>query len=190
MQSRRKVSSLSDRSDTSEQGIVSGGEESPGILSDDQQPESPTDSNENDETAKNMPWLKAVIDLITSYNYYCTHKGYCHPFCYKRHMRSCTRLIKATRKVSIGPVQISKITSTLCMHILQVYGEEFGFNFDVDHPTGEATVITASKSSARTRSTRKVSEQSSTQTSPSKRKDSLSRKDRYVIVWLSLSIIY
>ncbi|KAH8311397.1 hypothetical protein KR044_006087 [Drosophila immigrans] len=157
MQSRRKVSSLSDRSDTSEQGMVSGGEESPGILSDDQQPESPTDSNENDETAKNMPWLKAVIDLITSYNYYCTHKGYCHPFCYKRHMRSCTRLIKATRKV---------------------YGEEFGFNFDMDNPTVEPTVISASKSSARPRSTRKVSEQSSTQTSPSKRKDSLSRKDR------------
>lgn len=32
IQSRRKVSSLSDRSDTSEPGIVSGGEESPGIL--------------------------------------------------------------------------------------------------------------------------------------------------------------
>lgn len=99
MQSRRKVSSLSDRSDTSEQGMISGGEESPGILSDDQQPESPTDSNENDDTAKNMPWLKAIIDLMSSYNYYCTHKGYCHPFCYKRHMRSCTRLVKATRKV-------------------------------------------------------------------------------------------
>ncbi|XP_017461963.1 PREDICTED: protein unc-80 homolog, partial [Rhagoletis zephyria] len=97
IQSRRKVSSLSDRSDTSEQGMVSG-EESPGILSDDQQPESPTDSNETDDTAKNMPWLKAVIDLITSYNYYCPHKGYCHPYCYKRHMRACTRLIKATRK--------------------------------------------------------------------------------------------
>lgn len=115
MQSRRKVSSLSDRSDTSEQGMVSGGEESPGILSDDQQPESPTDSNENDETAKNMPWLKAVIDLITSYNYYCTHKGYCHPFCYKRHMRSCTRLIKATRKVDpreTNPRIYSKQSST------------------------------------------------------------------------------
>ncbi|XP_017847563.1 protein unc-80 homolog [Drosophila busckii] len=157
MQSRRKVSSLSDRSDTSEQGIISGGEESPGILSDDQQPESPTDSNENDETAKNMPWLKAVIDLLTSYNYYCSHKGYCHPFCYKRHMRSCTRLIKATRKV---------------------YGEEFGFSFDADHPTVEPTVISSAKSTARPRSTRKVSEQSSTQTSPSKRKDSLCRKDR------------
>ncbi|XP_068157117.1 protein unc-80 homolog [Drosophila tropicalis] len=158
MQSRRKVSSLSDRSDTSEQGMISGGEESPGILSDDQQPESPTDSNENDDTAKNMPWLKAIIDLMSSYNYYCTHKGYCHPYCYKRHMRSCTRLIKATRKV---------------------YGEEFGFTFDADHPTVEPLVINSSKThSSRPRSTRKVSEQSSTQTSPSKRKDSLSRKDR------------
>ncbi|EDW38859.1 GL13705 [Drosophila persimilis] len=157
-QSRRKVSSLSDRSDTSEQGMISGGEESPGILSDDQQPESPTDSNENDDTAKNMPWLKAVIEMMSSYNYYCTHKGYCHPFCYKRHMRSCTRLIKATRKV---------------------YGEEFGFTFDADHPTVEPTVISSSKPhTSRARSTRKVSEQSSTQTSPSKRKDSLSRKDR------------
>lgn len=32
IQSRRKVSSISDRSDTSEPGIASGGEESPGIL--------------------------------------------------------------------------------------------------------------------------------------------------------------
>lgn len=103
IQSRRKVSSLSDRSDTSEQGVASGGEDdhgSPGILSDDQQPESPTDSNETDDTAKNMPWLKAVIELIGSYNFYCPHKGYCHPYCYKRHMRACSRLIKATRKVS------------------------------------------------------------------------------------------
>lgn len=124
MQSRRKVSSLSDRSDTSEQGMVSGGEESPGILSDDQQPESPTDSNENDETAKNMPWLKAVIDLITSYNYYCTHKGYCHPFCYKRHMRSCTRLIKATRKVGYCPrtVRIPETTPLYIPYIEYVAG--------------------------------------------------------------------
>lgn len=32
IQSRRKVSSISDRSDTSEPGVASGGEESPGIL--------------------------------------------------------------------------------------------------------------------------------------------------------------
>lgn len=34
------------------------GEESPGVLSDDQPPESPSDSNESDDTNKNMPWLK------------------------------------------------------------------------------------------------------------------------------------
>lgn len=41
-------------------GDVSG-EESPGVLSDDQPPESPSDSNEADDTSKNMPWLKVGI---------------------------------------------------------------------------------------------------------------------------------
>lgn len=57
---KRKVSSLSDRSDTSEPGVPgeASGEESPGILSDDQPPESPSDSNDTDDTTKNMPWMK------------------------------------------------------------------------------------------------------------------------------------
>lgn len=59
IQSKRKVSSLSDRSDTSEPGAADGSEEeSPGVLSDDQPPESPNDSNDNDDTSNNMPWLK------------------------------------------------------------------------------------------------------------------------------------
>ena len=74
VQSKRKVSSLSDRSDTSEQGgggEVSG-EESPGILSDDQPPESPSDSNDTDDTSKNMPWLKvSVCDFHKYPNLYC-----------------------------------------------------------------------------------------------------------------------
>ncbi|KAF4517233.1 hypothetical protein B566_EDAN005287 [Ephemera danica] len=58
IQSKRKVSSLSDRSDTSDHGehagggggdAGSGGEESPGVLSDEQPPESPSDSNDTDE---------------------------------------------------------------------------------------------------------------------------------------------
>jgi hypothetical protein len=62
VQSKRKVSSLSDRSDTSEQGVGEvSGEESPGILSDEQQPESPSDSNDSDDTAKNMPWMKVNV---------------------------------------------------------------------------------------------------------------------------------
>lgn len=59
IQSKRKVSSISDRSDTSEPGVAeASGEESPGILSDDQPPESPSDSNDTDETTKHMPWMK------------------------------------------------------------------------------------------------------------------------------------
>lgn len=63
MQSKRKVSSISDRSDTSDHGADgagSGGEESPGVLSDEQPPESPSDSNETDDgcCSKNMPWIK------------------------------------------------------------------------------------------------------------------------------------
>lgn len=98
---QRKVSSLSDRSDNSEQGAASGGEEeSPGILSDDQPPESPSD-HEADEISKNFPWLRAVLGIINSFNYYCTHQNFCHPYCFKRHMRAATRLMKSVRKVRI-----------------------------------------------------------------------------------------
>lgn len=102
IQSRRKVSSLSDRSDNSEQGAASGGEEesSPGILSDDQPPDSPNDSNDSDETSKNFPWMRAVTSLINSFNFYCTHQNFCHPYCYKRHTRAATRLMKSVRKVN------------------------------------------------------------------------------------------
>jgi hypothetical protein len=66
VQSKRKVSSLSDRSDTSEQGVGDvSGEESPGILSDDQPPESPSDSNDTDDTAKSMPWMKVNVHFFT-----------------------------------------------------------------------------------------------------------------------------
>lgn len=37
------------------------GEESPGILSDDQPPESPSDSNDTEDTS--MPWLKVNVQL-------------------------------------------------------------------------------------------------------------------------------
>lgn len=121
IQSKRKVSSLSDRSDTSEPGVASGGEESPGILryarckiikiriliilfyfifSDDQPPESPSDSNETDDTGKNLPWMRAVLQVTNSFNFYCNHQNFCHPYCYRRHMRASCRLIKAVRKVN------------------------------------------------------------------------------------------
>ncbi|XP_038122393.1 protein unc-80 homolog isoform X5 [Culex quinquefasciatus] len=158
IQSRRKVSSLSDRSDNSEPGQVSGGEESPGILSDDhdQPPESPCDSNESDETAKNLPWLRSVTALLNSFNFYCDHQNFCHPYCYRRHMRAASRLVKAVRKV---------------------YGEEFGLV-----PMAFTNVTEAGKNSTRrdrTKHGRKVSEGSS-QTSPSRRKDSIPKRDRII----------
>ncbi|XP_037051116.1 protein unc-80 homolog isoform X4 [Bradysia coprophila] len=152
IQSRRKVSSLSDRSDTSEPGAASGGEESPGILSDEQPPESPSDSNETDDTGKNLPWMRPVLQLMNSFNYYCTHQNFCHPYCYRRHMRASTRLIKAVRKV---------------------YGEEFGVIANQDGLAGNNR---GDRRRDRSRS-RKVSDQSSIQTSP-KRKESLAKKER------------
>lgn len=101
IQSKRKVSSISDRSDTSEPGVPgeASGEESPGVLSDDQPPESPSDSNDTDDTTKNMPWLKVMVQVSNSFYYYCNHQNFCHPFCYRRIMRGCSRLVKAVRKV-------------------------------------------------------------------------------------------
>ncbi|CAN7996167.1 unnamed protein product, partial [Ixodes pacificus] len=63
IKSRRKVSAVSDRSDTSERADVSG-EESPGVLSDEPAPESPVDLLAADgedaaAIAARMPWLKA-----------------------------------------------------------------------------------------------------------------------------------
>lgn len=74
IQSKRKVSSLSDRSDTSEPGGAEGSEEeSPGVLSDEQPPESPNDSNDIDDTSKNMPWLKVItipkIEMLKYFTY-------------------------------------------------------------------------------------------------------------------------
>ncbi|KAK2588606.1 hypothetical protein KPH14_006375 [Odynerus spinipes] len=154
IQSKRKVSSLSDRSDTSEPGLGGevSGEESPGILSDDQPPESPSDSNETDETNKNFPWMKVLVQVSNSFNFYCSHQNFCHPFCHRRQMRASSRLIKSVRKI---------------------YGEEFG----ILNGTGMFDIDTDKKEDGKKdKRSRKVSEQASTQVSPVRRKDSVGRK--------------
>uniref|UniRef100_T1IVG6 Uncharacterized protein n=1 Tax=Strigamia maritima TaxID=126957 RepID=T1IVG6_STRMM len=101
IKSKRKVSAISDRSDTSEHADASG-EESPGILSDEQAPESPNEvTAESDDStlSRNMPWLKVVVQITNSFNYVCKHQQFCHPNCYRRQMRACSRLVKAVRKV-------------------------------------------------------------------------------------------
>ncbi|XP_038219466.1 protein unc-80 homolog isoform X2 [Zerene cesonia] len=127
IQSRRKVSSLSDRSDTSEvypgtggtvimpNEVDSGGEESPGVLSDDHDhpPDSP-DSNSTDlpDNNKGYPWLKVMVKFLNSFNYVCCHQNFCHPYCYRRNMRATVRLVKSVRKIygeKFGP-EISTAT--------------------------------------------------------------------------------
>ncbi|CAH1135888.1 unnamed protein product [Ceutorhynchus assimilis] len=155
IQSKRKVSSLSDRSDTSEPGVAGevSGEESPGVLSDDQPPESPSDSNETDDTAKNMPWLKVMVQTSNDLFYFCNHQNFCHPFCHRRVMRGCSRLIKAVRKV---------------------YGEEFGV---IDDKFTNDTNV-KKKANKKEKNNRKVSDQTSSQVSPIRRKDSVGKKER------------
>ncbi|XP_067144484.1 protein unc-80 homolog isoform X1 [Centruroides vittatus] len=105
--SRRKVSAISDRSDTSERADVSG-DESPGVLSDDQPPESPVDLiDANGSIGKNFPWLKVVVQLLETLNFSCHHQHHCNLNCHYRQIRACNRLSKA-----------------LC----KVYGEEFNFS--------------------------------------------------------------
>ncbi|XP_066582663.1 protein unc-80 homolog [Prorops nasuta] len=154
IQSKRKVSS--DRSYTSEPGLCGevSGEESPGILSDDQPPESPSDSNETDETNKNFPWMKVLVQVSSSFNFYCSHQNYCHPYCHRRQMRAAGRLIKSVRKV---------------------YGEKFGIlngagMFDLD--------MDKKDDGKKDKRNRKISEQTSAQVSPVRRKDSVGRKNK------------
>ncbi|KAK6643812.1 hypothetical protein RUM43_000075 [Polyplax serrata] len=156
IQSKRKVSSLSDRSDTSEPGAAGeiSGEESPGILSDDQPPESPSDSNETDDTSKNMPWMKVVVQFAHSFNFFCSHQSFCHPFCYRRHMRACERLMKAVRRV---------------------YGEENILLKAMEEEVEEKQQEIKKEKLGRGR---KVSDQTSIQASPVRRKDSFGRKDK------------
>lgn len=154
---KRKVSSLSDRSDTSEPGAQGeqSGEESPGILSDEQPPESPSDSNDTDDTAKNMPWMKVAIHVANSFNYYCTHQNFCHPYCYRRHMRACRRLIQAVRKV---------------------YGDKFGL---LDDKSDMGLQFKSKEETKKDKNRgRKMEAQAHQQTSPIRRKDSMGKRDR------------
>lgn len=112
------------------------------FFSDEPPPESPCDSNETDETSKTLPWTKSVLKFINSFNFYCTHQNYCHPCCYRRHIRASARLLRSARKV---------------------YGDKFG----IDESQNEVTVGSArggSHSKDRQRN-RKVSDQNNSQTS-------------------------
>ncbi|XP_071534011.1 protein unc-80 homolog isoform X8 [Panulirus ornatus] len=153
VRSRRKVSAVSERSDTSEhlEQEVSG-EESPGVLSNEDLPESPSDGDLDEESlTSNMPWLKVVVRISSLYNIMCTHQTYCHPHCYKRNMRACRRLMHALRKM---------------------YGEEFEEQEEEAVGAGEG----ARDNKKEKKQGRKASEQG--HSSPLKRKESFALRDK------------
>ncbi|XP_066978451.1 protein unc-80 homolog isoform X1 [Macrobrachium rosenbergii] len=155
VRSRRKVSSVSERSDTSEhlEPEVSG-EESPGVLSNEDLPDSPNDGDLDEESlTSTMPWIKVVVRMFSLYNMTCTHQNYCHPHCYKRNMRACKRLMHAVRKM---------------------YGEEFE-----EQEEEVVNPVTRGRDKKDKKPTRKASEQGAGgHGSPLRRKESFARRDK------------
>ncbi|KAK7491630.1 hypothetical protein BaRGS_00017083 [Batillaria attramentaria] len=101
----RKISSHSLQSDAKFVEEESVGQfedaESVTMLSDETQ-ESPVERDqevEDEHLCASLPWLKVVVQLANLSNFVCTHQGYCHPNCYERQRRCCSRLTAALRKV-------------------------------------------------------------------------------------------
>ena len=43
--------------------------------------------------------LQVVVQLANLSNFICNHQNYCHPDCYERQRRSCSRMVTAMKKV-------------------------------------------------------------------------------------------
>ena len=117
IRSRRKVSGISERSDTSDRAGDLSGDESGGVLSDDGQhsaqpaadggflmtygkyPNFNLLEQDDQRLCANMPWFRVVNQLLLSLDYSCKHVNGCTKFCYRRQMLSCSRLIKTISKI-------------------------------------------------------------------------------------------
>ncbi|ESO92838.1 hypothetical protein LOTGIDRAFT_232936 [Lottia gigantea] len=100
----RKVSSQSLQSEAKfveEDPVLTEDTESVTMLSDDTQ-ESPGERDqevEDEQLYQDLPWIKVVVQIANLSNFICPHHNYCHPNCYERQRRSCSRLITALRKI-------------------------------------------------------------------------------------------
>ena len=107
---KRKISSiaseLSSDKDADGGGISPAPEDSPKVIEEKRDPMAEEMAKfdipdpDEPELELSMPWLKVISRLINSFNFYCTHQGFCHPNCYRRQMRATKRIMKATRHVS------------------------------------------------------------------------------------------
>lgn len=64
------------------------------------------------------PSLQVVMQIANSFNFYCSHQSFCHPFCYRRHMRACSRLMKSVRRVRLWavPAVLVKYSNSLVIY--------------------------------------------------------------------------
>ena len=107
---KRKISSiaseLSSDKDADGGGISPAPEDSPKVIEEKRDPMAEEMAKfdipdpDEPELEISMPWLKVISRLINSFNFYCTHQGFCHPNCYRRQMRATKRIMEATRHVS------------------------------------------------------------------------------------------
>ncbi|XP_074657337.1 protein unc-80 homolog [Tubulanus polymorphus] len=103
--SLRKISVQSIRSDKSDEELhpplqqqISSDIESPGVMSD-ENPESPDFDVDDEYIYTHLPWMKVVIQFANTSNFICDHQDFCHPNCYERQQRSCSRLMTGVIKV-------------------------------------------------------------------------------------------
>ena len=134
---KRKISSAT--SELSSDQCADGGgaspaaEDSPHVLEEKRDPMAEEmakfDIPEPDEAdlETNMPWLKVISRLINSFNFYCTHQGFCHPNCYRRQMRATKRIMEATRHVSAEFLYLNTVVLRVCIFSLFISKSYYTF---------------------------------------------------------------
>ncbi|XP_048774238.1 protein unc-80 homolog isoform X3 [Ostrea edulis] len=96
-QKSRKVSSQSQFSDRGLEEDV-GLDDTESLLSEENEGgdhEEPNDVS----LCHNMPWIKVVVQIANLSNFICSHQNFCHPNCYERQRRSCSRLVTGLKKI-------------------------------------------------------------------------------------------
>jgi len=116
MRSRRRVSGISEKSDTSERvnsgtqhigqdallaGDLSGDESAGNGSCEDAYTTESTDKFEADESRimSNMPWFKAISMVNSNIDCNCSHFPSCTTFCYKLHQNMCKKLISCVQSI-------------------------------------------------------------------------------------------
>lgn len=117
LRSRRKISGVSERSDTSERFS---GEESPGLISeDDHSFESMVDTLEasDEEITGNIPWIKIPTLFSSALDFNCLHSS-CSVNCHKKVIKSTSNLIKDIQRIYEKDVQIFFDTDLLTQKLI------------------------------------------------------------------------